>query len=171
MLSVSGLKSLTLPNINLNVFAISAPFCLTTWSGTMTFPNDLLIFLPSPSITKPWDNKNLYGAWPLVATEVVIDELNQPRYWSLPSKYKSAGKLNSGRVSRTPLWDEPESNHTSMMSFSFVNSPFGLPGCVKPSGNKSLASFSNQILEPCCSNKSATWFTVSFVMMMSPFSA
>ncbi len=64
-----------------------------------------------------------------------------------------------------------ESNHTSMMSVSLRNSPFGLPGCVNPSGNRSFASRSNHTLEPCSRNKSATWLIVSSVIIGSPFSA
>lgn len=59
------------------------------------FPIDLLILRPSPSNTKPWLSTPLYGALPVTATAVDNEELNQPRYWSLPSKYRSAGKLNS----------------------------------------------------------------------------
>src|SRR5699024_5389095 len=125
-------------------------------SGTMTLPNDLLIFLPSPSITNPCESNILYGEIPLVATEVVIEELNQPRYWSLPSRYKSAGYESSGRSSNTPRCDDPESNQTSMISVSFVNTPFGLLGCVNPSGSNSAASRSNHTFEPCSWNKSAT---------------
>src|SRR5699024_11749391 len=64
------------------------------------------------------------GALPVIATEVDKEELNQPRYWSLPSMYKSAGRLWSSRCSKTASCEEPESNHTSIMSVSFVKTPF-----------------------------------------------
>src|SRR5699024_3233228 len=70
---------------------MSAPICCMTLVGKITLPSDLDIFLPAPSMTKPWLSNSLYGEWPLVATLVINDELNQPRYWSEPSKYKSAG--------------------------------------------------------------------------------
>ncbi len=44
------------------------------------FPSDLLIFRPSPSRANPWLNTPLYGAFPVTATAVDKDELNQPRY-------------------------------------------------------------------------------------------
>lgn len=34
----------------------------------------------------------LYGAWPVQAMEVSREDWNQPRCWSLPSKYKSHGR-------------------------------------------------------------------------------
>ena len=70
----------------------------------------------------------------------------------------------------TPACELPESNHTSMMSISFVNVPFGLLGCVNPSGNKSFASRSNHTSEPNSSTNLATCSVVSGVMIGSPFS-
>ena len=52
----------------------------------MVFPRDLDIFSPLPSRAKPCDKICLYGATPWLATEVMSDELNQPRYWSEPSR-------------------------------------------------------------------------------------
>ena len=54
--------------------------------GAMIFPSDLLILRPSPSRTNPWLMTLLYGAFPVTATAVDKEELNQPRYWSLPSR-------------------------------------------------------------------------------------
>src|SRR5699024_9654288 len=65
---------------------ISAPICCITFVGRITLPRDFDIFLPWPSITNPCDSSSLYGEWPLVATLVISDELNHPRYWSEPSK-------------------------------------------------------------------------------------
>ena len=65
-------------------------------------PNDLLILLPFPSITNPADTNSLYGATPDTATEVISEELNHPRYWSLPSRYKSAGYVKSSRIAQHP---------------------------------------------------------------------
>src|SRR5690625_1775576 len=113
----------------------------------------------------------VYGDFPVTATAVDKEELNQPRYWSLPSKYTSAGRLWSSRCVNTASWDEPESNHTSIISVSFVNSPFGLCSDVNPSGNKSFASHSNQMFEPCSLNRLETWVIVSSVMIGVPSSA
>ena len=39
-----------------------------------------------------------------------------PLCWSLPSRYRSAGYCSSSRCSATAAQDEPESNHTSIVS-------------------------------------------------------
>ena len=65
---------------------MSAPNFLVTSFGTIVFPIDLDILRPLPSKTNPCERTALYGATPFTATEVVIDELNQPRYWSEPSR-------------------------------------------------------------------------------------
>src|SRR5690625_1642678 len=113
----------------------------------------------------------VYGDFPVTATAVDKEELNQPRYWSLPSKYTSAGRLWSSRCIKTASCEEPESNQTSIISVSFVNFPFGLCSDVNPSGNKSFASHSNQIFDPCSRKRFDTWLIVSSVMIGSLFSA
>ena len=65
---------------------MSAPCFLTISNGEMTLPSDLLILKPFPSKTKPAETNSLYGLFSKVATLQIIDELNQPRYWSEPSK-------------------------------------------------------------------------------------
>src|SRR5699024_8106994 len=70
---------------------MSAPIWFIIFVGSTTLPSDLDIFLPSPSITKPCESNSLYGDTPPVATLVISEELNQPLYWSEPSKYKSEG--------------------------------------------------------------------------------
>ena len=54
-------------------------------------------------------------------------------------------------------WVEPESNQPSRVSVSF-SKPTLLPqwGHTKPLGRMSMASFSNQALEPSFSNRLAT---------------
>ena len=48
-----------------------------------------LILALKPSIEG--ETTALYGAHPSTAVPVINEELNQPLYWSNPSKYKSAG--------------------------------------------------------------------------------
>ncbi|CRH93839.1 Uncharacterised protein [Chlamydia trachomatis] len=71
----------------------------------------------------------------------------------------------------TPFQEEPESNQTSMMSVSLVNSPFGEPGCVNPAGRRSLASRFHQMMDPFSSKRLATWSVTSLVMIGVPSSA
>src|SRR5215813_5802666 len=66
----------------------------------------------------------------------ISDELNQPRYWSGPSIYTSEGQGNPRSATSTASEDEPESNQTSRMSVSFVNSEPLQFGQVKPSGRR-----------------------------------
>ena len=89
--------------------------------GATVLPTDLDILRPSPSTTKPCVNTELYGALPVVATAVNKEELNQPRCWSEPSRYIAHG-TSKPLTSSTPDQEEPESNHTSMISVSFLNS-------------------------------------------------
>ncbi|MNC57929.1 hypothetical protein D3C75_1076220 [compost metagenome] len=124
-------------------------------------PRDLDILRPSPSRVKPWLNTPLYGAQPLTAVLVISEELNQPRYWSEPSRYRSAGNCSASRWPRTPAWDEPESNHTSIMSFSLRNWLWPHLGQTEPSGRSSDSSRINQALEPSLAKISATWLMVS----------
>ena len=106
---------------NTHNLKISAPYSLIISCGLIPFPADFDIFLPSSSITQPCVNMFLYGEIPFVATEVNIDDWNHPLYWSCPSRYKSAGTLIPLSAS-TPWCEEPESNHTSIISVSFLNS-------------------------------------------------
>jgi len=72
-----------------------------TSSGAMKLPIDLLIFRPSPSTKNPWVRTSRYGARPLVPTEAKRDEWNQPRCWSLPSRYMSGWGASDGLFSQT----------------------------------------------------------------------
>ncbi len=46
--------------------------------------------MPFWSIVKPWVSTALYGAWPRVPQLSSNDDWNQPRCWSVPSRYRSA---------------------------------------------------------------------------------
>ena len=139
-----------------------------TSSGETALPRDLCMALPSPSTVQPWVMICRYGAAPLAAMAVSIEDWNQPRYWSPPSRYTSAGKASSSRSSNTAAWVEPESNHTSMMSPSLEKWVWPQWGQASPSGTSSSAVFSNQMLEPCCRNRSDTRRMVSGVTMSEP---
>ena len=71
---------------------------------------------------------------PRVPTLSRSEEWNQPRCWSLPSRYRSAGEPRSAFGSRTAAWETPESNQTSRMSISFSNSSLPQTGQAVPSG-------------------------------------
>src|SRR5581483_6389682 len=50
------------------------------------------------------------------------EDWNQPRCWSPPSVYMSAGNLSSGSCSSTASQEAPDSNQTSRMSISLRKS-------------------------------------------------
>ena len=54
-----------------------------------------------------------------MATAVRSDDWNQPRCWSLPSRYISQGQDRPKFSFSTDMWDTPLSNHTSRMFLSF----------------------------------------------------
>src|SRR6185369_7312434 len=88
------------------------------------------------------------------------EDWNQPRVWSLPSRYMSAWKGNaaprsSGLRPVTAREEEPESIQTSRVSVDLVagSGPFQSAGLS--AAHNSAAVLSNQTLEPCCSIKSA----------------
>src|SRR5471030_117496 len=101
---------------------MSAPSLFDTSCGETVLPIDLDIFLPSPSTTKPCVSKALYGGAPFNIEEVSSDEWNQPRCWSEPSRYRSAGHLRSGLPSSVKTCVQPESNQTSRMSVTWSKS-------------------------------------------------
>ncbi len=74
---------------------ISAPSRFDTSCGSMPLPSDLLILRPSPSTVKPCVSSALYGGRPSSIEAVSSDEWNQPRCWSEPSRYRSAGNCSS----------------------------------------------------------------------------
>ena len=90
---------------------------------------------------------------------VISDELNQPRCWSGPSKYSTRPRSahtrvhasrNAGCVVCVARCVQPESNHTSRMSVSFLNGPEApQPGHRKPGGTKRSTGSSYHESEPC----------------------
>src|SRR3546814_18378571 len=78
-------------------------------------PSDFDILRPCSSTVNPCVRHCLYGAALSIAMPVSSDDWNQPRCWSEPSRYRSAG-LPRPRSSSTVSWVTPESNQTSRMS-------------------------------------------------------
>jgi len=132
-----------------HILKISAPYLLITSKGSTTLPLDLDILLPLPSSTKPCETNALKGDLLRQATEFIKELLNQPRYWSLPSKYKSKGA--SKPLGLMLIEVDPESNQTSIISFSLLK-----PNPLNFLGKSSSAVFSYQISEPCFATKSIT---------------
>src|SRR5437763_1219944 len=81
---------------------------------------------------------------------------NQPRYWSPPSRYISAGQGSWLAGVSTAKWLEPESNQTSRMSDSLVNSAPPHLEHVVPGGNNSAAEREYQISAVCLANSATT---------------
>ena len=103
---------------------------------------------------------------PIAGAATLVSRLdwNQPRNWSPPSIYMSAGKRSSGRSSRTAAWVEPESNQTSMMSVSLVHSEAPHFSQTSPAGMICSASYLYQASEPSLRNSSLTALMVASVM-------
>ena len=83
-------------------------------------------------------------------TPGINEDWNQPRCWSEPSKYRSAGTPPSSFLFFNTAWLlTPESNQTSRISEPLEN-VFPLPhnGQVNPSGRKSFISLLNQASVP-----------------------
>src|SRR4029077_4603050 len=95
----------------------SAPYLLTIFSAA-SLPLDLESARPSPSSVQPLVAVARYGAAPFRATPTSSELWNQPRYWSPPSRYMSAGQGREFCGVSTARWLTPESNHTSRMSVS-----------------------------------------------------
>src|SRR5262249_55670526 len=91
--------------------------------GSMPLPSDLDMARPCSSRVQPLVAQFRYGAAPRSATPINSELWNQPRYWSPPSRYISDGQGRLFSGVRTARWLEPESNQTSRMSDSLVNSP------------------------------------------------
>src|SRR5271157_5834689 len=124
-------------------------------SGAMMLPRDLDIFLPFPSTTNPWVSTDLYGAIPLLPTETSSELWNQPRCWSLPSRYMLQGKASPSLSLSTAAKLEPESNQTSRISSSFTKVVLPHAQVTPRGGRKAEASFSNQTSAPCLRTASA----------------
>ena len=73
---------------------MSAPSVSEIFCGASVLPSDFDIFLPFSSTVKPCVSSALYGGAPFSIDEVSSDEWNQPRCWSEPSRYRSAGKAS-----------------------------------------------------------------------------
>ena len=65
-----------------------------TFCGATTLPSDLDILRPFSSTVKPWVSTPWYGAGPSGPREVSSELWNQPRCWSEPSRYRSAGSAD-----------------------------------------------------------------------------
>src|SRR5947209_8462454 len=147
---------------------MSAPESLTNSSGATALPADLCIARPCASSVQPCVTTVRYGARSCAAKPTINDELNQPRNWSPPSRYTSAGQRKPSYFSSTAIEDEPLSNQTSSMSDSFVNSAPPHFEHAKPAGRSSLASRLYQASPDSCSKMSATWLIVAVPATASP---
>src|SRR5205085_11992293 len=149
---------------------MSAPDSLTNSSGATALPADLCIARPCASRVQPCVTTARYGARPRAATPTIRLELNQPRNWSPPSRYTSAGQRSPSyfSLSSTPTDDAPLSNQTSRMSVSFVNSLLPHFGQVNPSGRSSDAARAYQASPDSRSKMSATWLMVARSATPSP---
>src|SRR5207237_10860976 len=114
----------------------------TNSSCATALPADLSIARPCASRVQPCVTTARYGARPCAARPTIRLELNQPRNWSPPSRYTSAGQRSPSyfSLSSTAIEDAPLSNQTSSMSVSFVNALPPHFGHSKPTGSKSRAS-------------------------------
>src|SRR5260370_18676622 len=118
----------------------SAPYFLMISSGSMELPSDLCMARPSASRVQPWVAQPQYGAAPRKATPISSELWNHPRYWSPPSRYKSAGQ---GRLFAGVSRDrglEPELNHTAGMYDSFVNATAPHLGDLGPAVSRHAAA-------------------------------
>src|SRR6202158_6089591 len=100
----------------------SPPRRLAMSTGSTPLPRDFENGRPCSSRVQPEVATILYGACPRTAMEVSRDEWNQPRCWSPPSVYRSAGAWSSRSMSRTACQLAPDSNQTSRMSISLRHS-------------------------------------------------
>ena len=121
---------------------------------------------------KPWVRTVLNGAAPLPASESSSEDWNQPRCWSLPSRYMSACQvfqspvlrmLQFGARIKTAREEEPESIQTSSVSLDLATASAPFQSLGLTSDQSSAADFSNQTFEPCCSIRSAALRTISRV--------
>src|SRR5574343_1725078 len=130
---------------------MSAPILSETCCGAMTLPLDLDILWPLPSTTKPCVSRALYGARPSMAQPESSEDWNQPRCWSEPSRYRSAGCVDTAawEPRSTCQWVVPESNQTSSVSFILTYWPASAP-------SNPAASKLNQASMPDFSTRWAT---------------
>src|ERR1700675_1169230 len=124
----------------------SAPYCSVAFTAEIVLPTDLDIFSPLSSTTNPCVSTVSNGARPVLPTEVRIDDWNQPRCWSEPSRYMNAGAPPRPKIdsSSTAWWLEPDSNQTSRMSPSLRNAVPPHFGQAAPGGTSSSTGPVNQ---------------------------
>src|SRR3984957_3856346 len=141
---------------------MSAPDCAMTFCGSTVLPIDFDILRPFSSSVKPCVSTTSNGARPRVPQLSNSDDWNQPRCWSLPSRYitvssppstlrlipASPGKCTGS--SSTNACVEPESNQTSQMSSTFFHSSL-----ASEPRKRSRAPSMYQASEPSCSKASA----------------
>src|SRR5437868_3649325 len=125
----------------------------------MTLPRDLDIGRPCSSSVQPCVSTRRYGARSRIPTLISNELWNQPRYWSGPSRYISAGQGNSALGlpggSSTARCDDPESNQTSRISLSLRH--FAQPQSqAVPLGSSSSAGCVYQASAPSFSNQRIT---------------
>src|SRR6202048_199837 len=141
---------------------MSAPDCAITFCGSTVLPTDFDILPPFSSSVKPWVSTTSTGARPRVPQLSKSEDWNQPRCWSLPSRYitvslppstlrlmpASPGKCTGS--SSTKAWVEPESNQTSQMSSTFFHCSL-----ASEPRKRSRAPSTYQASAPSCSKASA----------------
>src|SRR5665648_622525 len=135
---------------------MSAPEVAMMSSGDTTLPSDLDILRPSPSTMKPCVSTALNGGASYAPTLVSSEDWNHPRCWSEPSRYSSAGRCSSERVSRTAVCETPLSHHTSTMSSSGLSTVPPHRGHAVPEGRYSAGSRMNHASAPSVSKR---WMT------------
>ena len=114
----------------------------------------------------------MYGGTPNAPTLVSSEDWNQPRCWSEPSRYMSAGQRSpSSERCLSTLWCEtPDSHHTSRISGSGSRSSTPAPHLAQhvPAGRYSAGFFLNHASAPSRSNRSITASNVSALATVSP---
>src|SRR5690349_5710736 len=123
-------------------------------------PSDFDILRPLPSTVKPCVSSAWYGGTPSSMQETSSDEWNQPRCWSEPSRYRSAGNCESARCEprSTVKCVEPESNHTSSVSRPLSYCPASTPSSsavtdchasIPPCSTRFATASSNSCVRGC----------------------
>src|SRR6185437_7291555 len=122
-----------------------------TSTGSTPLPSDFEKARPCSSSVHPEVMVMRYGEQSRRPTALSSEDWNQPRCWSPPSVYRSAGKRSSGSCSSTASQEAPDSNHTSRMSISLRKSlPLQL-GQVMFFGRRSATSRLYQASAPSLS--------------------
>ena len=118
----------------------------------MTLPTDFDILRPSRSIRKPCVSTSVKGGRPRVASATSSDLWNQPRCWSLPSRYMSDGQRELGRARQHRLVArarvEPDVEDVLL---ALERRCRRTSGRSSPSGRNSSSGRSYQASAPYCS--------------------